>query len=371
MLKNLVGLIFLGAVAVTIAWLFVDDSPNSRIDAWLENNSRTGNHKIEFRVVGSWGNLDHWKERESNFWNNTIPEISGGRLTANAKPLTELGLSGFEIMRQLRLGAFDFAHGTMSSVAGDSPAIEGIDLAAIVQDLPTQRKIMAAYRPVLDREFDEKFDAKILMLYAWPSQQLWCNLGNGTETDISLEHMKGKKIRTSNTSRGDFIEGLGASAVTLSFSETVPALQKGIADCGITGTLPAYNAKWYQVVTHNIRIRIGFVTSFLAVSNVVWQSLSETDRNLIQSEANKLEEDMWVATLVNDQRGMDCNATGPCDLGEPAGLVAIEPSMADQAKVKTILNDFVLKRWAERCGVDCSEEWNQRVGILLDLNASG
>ena len=50
-------------------------------------------------------------------------------------------------------------------------------------------------------------------------------------------------------------KGSNASAVTIAFAEVVPALQKGVADCGITGTMPAYNAKWWQVVTHNIRIR--------------------------------------------------------------------------------------------------------------------
>ncbi len=325
----------------------------------------------EFKVVGTWGNLEHWKERESRFWNSTLPEVSGGTLTANAKPLTELGLSGFELMRQLRLDAFDFAHGVLSNVASDSPTIEGVDLAAIVQDLPTYRKALEAYRPVLEREFNKKFHAKILMLYAWPSQQLWCNFGDKSVTDIRLEDLRGKKIRAFNTTLGDFIEGLGGNAVTITFAEVVPALQKGVADCGVTGTLPAYNAKWFQVVTHNVRIRIGYVASFMAVNKRVWDSLSEASRRLIVMEAAKLEEEMWAATAANDQRGMDCNAAGPCDLGEPGGLVPIEPSAADQARLKIILNDFVLKRWAQRCGKACADEWNQRVGVLLGLEASG
>ena len=48
--------------------------------------------------------------------------------------------------------------------------------------------------------------------------------------------MKGKKIRTYSTSLADFIEGLGASSVTIPFSEAVPALEKGVATCGTTGT---------------------------------------------------------------------------------------------------------------------------------------
>jgi len=57
--------------------------------------------KREFKVVGTWGNLANWKQHESRFWNEVLPKASGGNLTANAKPYTELGLSGFEVMRLL------------------------------------------------------------------------------------------------------------------------------------------------------------------------------------------------------------------------------------------------------------------------------
>ena len=64
----------------------------------------------EFAVVGTWGNLFNWKEHESRMWNEVIPAASGGKLTANAKPYTELGLSGYEVVKQLEVGAYDAAH---------------------------------------------------------------------------------------------------------------------------------------------------------------------------------------------------------------------------------------------------------------------
>ena len=30
----------------------------------------------KFTVIGTWGFLDHWKERESVFWNETLPNKS-------------------------------------------------------------------------------------------------------------------------------------------------------------------------------------------------------------------------------------------------------------------------------------------------------
>ena len=69
-----------------------------------------------------------------------------------------------------------------------------------------------AYTPILEREFAEKYDAKLLMMYAWPSQQLWCNLGDKSITQFSLNDLEGKKIRVYSTTLGDFVEGVGGSA---------------------------------------------------------------------------------------------------------------------------------------------------------------
>lgn len=326
--------------------------------------------KKNFTVVGTWGFLDHWKERESTFWNETLPKVSDGKYTANAKSQTEVGLSGFEIMKLLKIGTYDAVHGVTTYVAQDSPAIEGTDLAGVIQDINLYKDALEAYKPIIAREFKQKYGAQLLMLYAWPSQQLWCNLGDKSIKDFSLKQLEGKKIRTYSTTLGDFIVGVGGSAVTIAFAEVVPALQKGVADCGLTGTLPAYNAKWWQVVTHNIRIRLGYASSFLAMNSKTWNSLGGEGQKLIMDQMPALEEAMWVATRANDKRGMDCNASGPCDIGEPGGMVPIEPSAEDKKILQKVVQDFVVARWAKRCGTQkCLDDWNATVGKIAGIEA--
>ncbi|MGB7304460.1 MAG: transporter, partial [Burkholderiaceae bacterium] len=70
-----------------------------------------------------------------------------------------------------------------------------------------------------------------------------------------------------------------------------------------------------------------------------------------------------------DQIGMDCNAAGPCEKGKPGGMVPIEPSDADKAQLNGIVQDFVLARWAKRCGEACAKEWNETVGKVVGMTA--
>lgn len=320
----------------------------------------------QFNVVGTWGNLQQWKDHESRLWNEVLPQASGGKLTANAKPYTELGLKGFEVMRLLKLGTYDAVHGLTAYTSQDSAALEGLDLSGVIQDMATYRKAAQAYREVIARELDEKYNSKLLMLYTFPSQQLFCKI---TDDKVRLADLKGKKIRAYSTTMSDFIEGLNASPVTLAFAEVVPALQRGVADCGLTGTLPAYSAKWWQVVSHNIRVRIGYAATFLAFNNNSWNALSEDTRKLIQEKAAEVEKDMWEAVIKEDQMGMDCNAQGPCPLGEPGGMTAVELNADDKKLLDKVVSEVVLPRFAKRCGANCAKEWNATIGAVAGVTA--
>lgn len=323
--------------------------------------------KKEFVVVGTWGNLALWKDHESRLWNEILPEASGGKITANAKPYTELGMSGFEVMRLLKLGTYDAVHALTSYTSQDSPALEGPDLAGVIQDLDTYRKALMAYEPVIRRELAENYNAELIMLYTFPSQQLYCQLDDPAEA--SLADLEGKKVRAYSTTQGDMIEGLGATPVTIAFAEVVPALEKGVVDCGVTGTEPAYNAKWWQVANTNLRTKLGYAATFLAINKDTWNSLSPETQKLIRTKAKEVEGDMWEATARADKVGADCNASGPCPMGEPGGMTPVEISPEDQALLDDVVENVVLKRFVNRCGVDCAKEWNETIGKVAGHEA--
>jgi hypothetical protein len=47
----------------------------------------------------------------------------------------------------------------------------------------------------------------------------------------------------------------------------------------------------------------------------------------------------------------------------------VEANPADKAMLRDIVQNFVLKRWAKRCGAACTKQWNDTVGRVVDVKA--
>ena len=72
---------------------------------------------------------------------------------------------------------------------------------------------------------------------------------------------------------------------------------------------------------------------------------------------------------VPDAMAATCNTSGPCDWGENGGLVPVEMNEEDNAIIKDVVENTVLKRFAERCGRECAEEWNATMGAIAGMQA--
>ena len=319
---------------------------------------------VVLNAVGTWSSLTNYQKHEGPFFNEHLAKASGGAIVGEIKSQSGLGLKGFEIMRLVKNGVFDFAFGLPGYVAAENAIFEGADLSSVTQDIDTERKVAEAYFPTLEKSFAEIYNAKLLMLYPFPSQTLWCNAEiNG------ISDLEGKKIRVYSTTLGDFVEGVGGTSVTVSFGEVIPALEKGVVDCAITGTMSAYTANWQQVATHAYTLRVGWGLAFGAMNMDKWNSLSEDQQALLQTEFNALSDRMWAETATEDEVAISCITGGDCAIGEKGGMTLVSPTSDDLAARDKIAADVVLARWAERCGEDCAENWNQTVGQVLGMTA--
>ena len=321
--------------------------------------------KQNFKVVGTWNFQTNYKEIEQPFFTKTLSEKSGGQITADLKSITELNLKGFEVIDLTRKGVYDMVAGVIAYVADRSPELEAADLAGVAPSADEVIQSTKVYRNVIAREFKQKYGVHLLAMFGYPSQQVWC--GKPVER---LADLKGLKVRVYGSSLGDLVQGWGGIPVTIAFGEVVPALQKGVVDCGITGSLPAYDAKWREVVTHIYMAGLGWAPGVVAINQKRWDGLDAPTKDFLTKQFVEFEEKSWAGMKRYDQEGFNCNTgLGPCPYGEPGKMKQVTASAEDKAKLKELVAEHVLSAWAKRCGEACVAEWNGTIGKVVGLTA--
>lgn len=321
--------------------------------------------KTQLQVVGSISALTQYKDFEVPFWTKTLPEKSGGAITAEIKGFNEMGLKGPEVLRLMGQGVMQIGATVVAYLAADDPANEMIDIAGLLPDVDGARKVTDALRPVYEKLYREKFGVELLGFGTYPAQVLYCN---GAIT--GLADVKGKKVRAAGRSQSELIQALGGTPVTLAFGEVVPALQNKTVDCAITGTLSGNAAKWHEVTTHLLAMPLSWGQIAYAANAKSWAGFDPRVRALIEREIQVLEKNVWDAAANFTQQGYECNAgTDKCTLGVKGKMKVVQPSAADQALLKKVLSEVTVPKWAERCSAACVADYNATVAKIVGIPA--
>ncbi len=313
-------------------------------------------------VAGNLGITTQSKTLEAPFWNEDITNASDGRITANFKPWNEMGLKGPEVFRLLGQGVVNIATAQLGHHAGDAPINDATDLAGLSPTIEEFRDVTNAFRPALAEFYADSLQLELLTMQSFQAQILYCR-----DEFTGLRDLQGRKVRSSGASQADFIEYFGGTGVNMAFGEVQQGLQQGVIDCAITGTLGGYSAKWHEGADYLYTLPINWGAGATAANKAWWDGLPQEDRDLIRSELAKLEDAMWALNAEENEIGIACNTTGPCPLGEPAGMTRVDPSPEDVELRQAAMREAVLPGFAARCGAECVATFNAAIGPVAGL----
>ena len=148
------------------------------------------------------------------------------------------------------------------------------------------------------------------------------------------------------------------------------ALQTGVLDCAITGTLGGYKAKWHEVTNYLYALPLSWAASMQGFNLASWAKLSPKQQEIIQAEVRKLEQAIDDQNIREDELGVRCNTGGECSAGPSANMTLVPILDEDVELAHKVLLEVVLPKWAERCGAECVQAWNETVGKMVNLEAS-
>ncbi len=325
--------------------------------------------KTSLSYVGSWSSLSLYQNFEKPFWENHIPEASGGQISTDVTTFDQMGLGGGEVYRLMARDVIEVTSTVADYAVADAPELEGLDMPMIAPDVETARKVAEAYRPVLADAFAKRFDgAQLLAVVPYPSQMVFCN------TPIEgLSDLQSKKIRASGRTTAEFLQAIGAEGITLNFSEVPGALQRGVIDCAVTGSLSGYSSGWHEVSTHLYPLPVGGWDHVVtAMNGKKWDSLSETSQQWLMDEIKtNYETPVWEAAVDETKEGIAClTGEGTCSRGEPGDMVLVKATDEDFSNASKALEETVLPNWAGRVDQEWVDRWNETVGAVTGLKAS-
>ena len=190
------------------------------------------------------------KTKEQPFFEG-LAASTGLDIEVDYKPVDVTGIRDLEELRILKSGLFDIVSLRLSQVSRDKPTILGLDLVGLNPDYETGRKTADAFFDVLDARLQERFNTKLLGIWPFGPQVLFCKPEIGKLTDI-----KGKKVRVYDQNLAQFVSSVGGTPVPIGFSEVHQALARGVVDCAITGPSSANSAGWMEVTNYTLPNRL-------------------------------------------------------------------------------------------------------------------
>ena len=299
-----------------------------------------------------------------------MPKKSNGRIEVNLKSWPEMNVQGPEVIRLVRSGQVDLAATPLTTVSGDVPILDGIDLAGLNTELAQARKVADALVPVANREL-EKLGVKLVATYPFPAQVFFCK-----KPVAGLADLKGLKIRTNGPSASDLIGFVGGQPAAIAFGEVYTALERGTVDCAITGTGSGNGVKWYEVTSHLYTLSTAWSTSGYFVNLAWWNKLDPAVRTFLEGQMTAVQDAQWKLGAEVTQDGIDCN------IGNAAGcriytlvkakpMTLVRPTDADKARLREALTAAVLPGWVKRCGQKCADAYNQVIAPISGVKFGG
>lgn len=319
--------------------------------------------ETEMNVVGSIGVLSMYKSMEYPFWTETVPKISGGSIKANIKPFNELGFKGGELFNLVSDGTVQIAHQVLPYTAGAVPENESMDLVGVASSVEDVKKAANEFRASHAELLAAEHNIKLLGYGTYHAQVMYCR-----DAFTSMSDLKGRKIRAAGASQQVFVEFIGASPISMAFGEVSTAMTSGAVDCGITGALSGYLAKWHEPAGYISAMPVNFGV-IAHIANLDWWNGLEADVQQTLSEGLKeLENNMFALAETETASGLACNTGGECAYGDAADLVLVPVSDADAALRSEAARTAVLPAFKERCGASCADSWNSTVGKALGFS---
>ncbi|WP_240795371.1 TRAP transporter substrate-binding protein [Aquibacillus halophilus] len=223
--------------------------------------------------------------RQAQQFADLVSEKTDGRVTIQVFPSGQLG-NLQEITEGVKLGTIPISHNTMAANGSLFSDLAALDTPYLFKDVDHMSRVMDMDSPLmetLNERFVEESGVRLLYTFYFGTRHLTADQPIKHPDDLSNVKIRSIPWDIYTTT----VEGMGAEATPVDWSEVPTALQTGVVngqenplDVVVSNSL--YELQDYLMLTGHI-----IASSGVIINEETWQSIPTDDQELIMEAANE------------------------------------------------------------------------------------
>jgi len=255
---------------------------------------------------------------------NDIYKASKQRFQIQVFSSGELPYKASDVLRAVGTNQVQMGDVALGFVAGDVPELNAFAMPFACTSMD---KFFDKAAPAVEADINNiltgKFKARSIMQWVMPPQQLWL-----VKPVAGIDGLKNLKVRSWNREQADMMKLLGGSGVTITPSEVIPALQRGVVDGAFTAAVPALDWKFNEVTKMGYMMNVTLAHQIVAVND---QELAKLPADLKQLLLEKTRE--WAPKYRKEMIEADKIARKTLSA---KGVVLLDPTAKEMETMQSI-----------------------------------
>ena len=230
-----------------------------------------------------------------------IAERTNGQVAIEISSFPELGLGGPDTLRLIEDGTLGMAEIYSGYVGGDYPPIDAANLWGLIPDNEINLEVIDVVPDAVSADMLDRFGAVVIGESYYPNNYYFSSKPLRTVEDFS-----GLKTRSHSTALADLLNGMGADAQFMAFSEVYTGLERGILDavsCGGGGA----GLRWYEVTDYLVGPIVALGVTYMSMNEDRWNEIPADLQAIIAGEVaahsarnRSLVVSEWTVSVVED-----------------------------------------------------------------------
>lgn len=238
-----------------------------------------------------------------------VKEKSGGTIKITPHYDGSIGYKSVDQFDAVGSGALDLGDTVMGSVAGIKPIFLLSSLPFIASSNADAKLLWEVGRPHYAKVFEEN-NQVLLWATPWPPSGIWANT-----PIISKNELAKLKIRAWDPSGVKTMSNTGATAVQISWADTVPQLASGAINAVLTSADGGASVKFWEFLNNFTAVNYSMALNMTHMNKDLYDSLTDEQRKIIRDAAQEASDAAWaeletrVAKNYTDMRANNVTIT--------------------------------------------------------------